>query len=157
MLRNTPITERNECCFCTSRNPSYLELCERCKGAIVPTSDKSQKQLEWTIFSFDSVAPVSERIPFSHFPDAMDIFYTQERVAIHLKDTFIKHILIRHGRNTAYYSVHRIGEDYKKMKTTKWVETGEEARASLSHFVDENLDNKGNTRKSNLLEFGLKF
>ncbi|TAQ90699.1 hypothetical protein B7494_g972 [Chlorociboria aeruginascens] len=79
-----PALTPHKCWFCDQANPSYLPICEYCKGVPMPTRDKSRKEIKWTVFSFGSSAPASDRRPFSHFFDAMEVFDMQNRIAIQL-------------------------------------------------------------------------
>ena len=151
MLRNPQISNPHKCWFCFQGNPSYCHQCEYCEGAIRPTRDESRKQLEWTILSFGSVDSVSERSPFSHFSNAVEVFDTQDRVAIHLSNDRIKYPLIRHSQHgeTLYSMQEKKGEP----RTVNWDKADEKDRMSFFRFVDENLHSGERTAsESNLLE-----
>lgn len=152
-LRNTPIPKSHECWYCFDDNPSYSHQCEDCDAALIPTRDKNRKQIEWTIFSFRSICSVLERSISSQFSRAMEVFDTQDRVAIRLYNGHIKHLLVRHPQHEE--TLYSIKEGYLAPRTIPWDTANEMDRMSLFRFVEENLDSCEETSgKSNLLERG---
>ena len=134
----------HQCWFCAYQNPSYLRRCERCKGPTIPTRDRNNRILEWSIFSFGQSAPDSERSP-STFPQAMEVFYTQEYVPIRLGSEHAHYILVRYSRHgeTFYSTQNSIQKENRQTTTVNWDEASEEQRNSLFRFVNENLDGRG--------------
>jgi hypothetical protein len=122
MSRHFPLITPHNCWFCSQSNPSYLRLCNSCGGATVPTRDKSRKKHEWTVFSFCSNVLGSRH--HSSFPDAIEAFNTQDKIAIRLTDGHTKHIIVRHMHNeAAFYSVRKKNGE---VMTMGWNEATEE-------------------------------
>jgi hypothetical protein len=147
----------DKCWFCSQTNPSYLVRCGNCRGATIPTRDGSRNKLEWTVFSFGSSAPASERSSFSHFSDAMEVFDTQNRIAIRLGNGKSKYILVQHAqREMALFSAAQ--DNDKDVRTKSWDKANDEDRMSLLRFVNENLESsEGITSKPDPFESFLIF
>jgi len=119
---------------------------------MIPTRDESKKKLEWTVFSFGSSAPSSERSPFSRFSDAMEVFDTQNRIAIRLGNGDTMYMLVRHAQHeTVLFSVQEKKDE--AVRTQSWDEAEDGDRVSLLRFINENLESgDGMVGKSDLFE-----
>jgi len=107
------------------------------------------------MFSFGSSAPALERNPFSHFSDAMEVFNTQNRIAIRLDNGETKYMLVRHAQHEKIFFSVQKGKE-KDVTTKIWGEA--EDRMSLPRFVNENLESsEGIASKSDLFESFLIF
>lgn len=151
MLPHTLDFTQHRCWFCLQTNPSYLPLCEHCGGATIPTRGENKRKLEWTVFSFGSSTPATERCPFSRFSDAMEVFDTQNRTAVRLGNRDTKYMLVRHAEHeTVLFSVQE-KKNSKLVRTQHWDEAEDEDRISLLRFINENLES-GEGGKSDLFE-----
>jgi hypothetical protein len=102
MSHYTRAAKPHDCWFCYYTSPSYLSRCDCYEAAIIPTRDDAKRTIEWTVFTFSSDAPVSERSSFSQFNEAMKILDMQERVVIRLCDQKLQRYILVYSFDIHY-------------------------------------------------------
>ncbi|MCJ1238234.1 hypothetical protein MMC14_006223 [Varicellaria rhodocarpa] len=88
----------HKCWFCPQSNLSFVWICENCKGVTRPTRDEDRMDIEWSVYSFGSLAPPSERTNAAFFPsliEALDMG-NATATAIRVGDSEEAVLLIRH-------------------------------------------------------------
>ncbi len=142
MSQPTNLFTPSRCWSCTATNISTALQCGRCNGAVTPKLDRDGNEIQWSIFTFGPDASTSGRSSFSCLDDVMQVFTTEDRVAIRLSNEHKRYVLVQHSQqeSIALYSVRSVdAQGHKETVTKNWSDITDEDQASLSRFVEENV------------------
>ena len=144
----------HKCWFCSLSNPSYVWICGYCEGVTCPTRDKVGMKIEWSIYSFGSLIPPSERTNVAFFPSSMEALDmgNTTATAIRVGDSEEAVLLIRHPNIGKKYSIKKKGKD---ILTYDWDDRNNRNLMLFYHTVDKIL--KADQNDSRKLRFSQAF
>lgn len=135
MIRNS-LNTPHKCWFCSYDNPSYVSKCERCGGLTLPTRDRNGKKVEWSIYSFGSSAPASEKCSAAFYPSSREILDQRDKTAIRVAAGKRTVLLARYPQRGKSYSIRR---ENGTIETGDWDEKNDENKTPFLRVVNEIL------------------